>query len=568
MTSVSHIAESALSGRPEHWHQIDWAHVNQTVRGIQIRIAKATKEENWRRVKALQRFLTRSFCGRALAVRRVTENQGRRTPGVDGVLWSTPKAKWAAIGQLKRRGYRALPLRRVRIPKANGKERLLGIPTMKDRAMQALYLFALQPVSEVRADRDSYGFRPDRSTADAIMQCYMLLRKKGSPQWILEADIKGCFDHIDHQWLVDNVPMDKTVLRKWLKAGVVDMGRVWKTEEGTPQGGIISPTLANMALDGIEALLAEHFGAKGSKKLRKYKVGLVRYADDFVITGISPELLENEVKPLIERFLAVRGLSLSVEKTQVTNISRGFDFLGWEVRKYSGKLLIKPSRKNTKAFLEKCRGLINANKSAKQANLTRQLNPVIRGWVNYHKHQVASDAFARVDALIWQAMWRWARRRHSKKGRRWIASRYWQHIDNRTWTFADVETDGMGNKKLVKLVYATDTKIKRHTKVKADANPFDPAWELYFEELRQQRMQDSLRYRRRVNALYVRQSGKCALCHQPINHDTGWHEHHLIRRVDGGDDSQANLVLLHPACHVQVHHQCLSVTKPVPSGTS
>jgi len=177
------------------------------------------------------------------------------------------------------------------------------------------------------------------------MQCYMLLRKKGSAQWVLEADIKGCFDHIDHQWLIDNVPMDKLMLRKWLKAGVVDMGRVWKTEEGTPQGGIISPTLANMALDGIEALLAQHFGAKGSKKLRQYKVGLVRYADDFVITGSSKELLENEVKPLIEKFLAVRGLKLSVEKTQVTHINHGFDFLGWTVRKYQSKLLIKPSRK-------------------------------------------------------------------------------------------------------------------------------------------------------------------------------------------------------------------------------
>jgi len=568
MTSVSLTAESAFSGRPEHWHQIDWKHVNQTVRGIQIRIAKATKEENWRKVKALQRFLTRSFCGRALAVRRVTENQGRRTPGVDRVLWSTPEAKWAAIGQLKRRGYRALPLRRVRIPKANGKERLLGIPTMKDRAMQALYLFALQPVSETRADRDSYGFRPDRSTADAIMQCYMLLRKQGSPQWVLEADIKGCFDHIDHQWLIDNVPMDKLMLRKWLKAGVVDMGRVWKTEEGTPQGGIISPTLANMALDGIEALLAQHFGAKGSKKLRQYKVGLVRYADDFIITGSSKELLEKEVKPLIEEFLAIRGLSLSVEKTQVTHIDHGFDFLGWTVRKYTGKLLIKPSRKNTKAFLTKCRDVINANKSARQVNLIRMLNPIIRGWVNYHKHQVASDAFARVDAQLWRALWRWAWRRHSKKGKRWSASRYWQHIDNRLWTFADTEVDEWGVEKTVKLVYATDTKIRRHTKVKSEANPFDPEWELYFEELRDKRMQDSLQYRRRVSTLYVQQFGKCALCKQAITHETGWHEHHLIQRVNGGDDSLANLVLLHSACHVQVHHQHISVTKPALSGVS
>ena len=562
MTSVSPIAESAVSGRPEHWHQINWGHVNRTVRGIQIRIAKATQEEDWRRVKALQRFLTRSFCGRALAVRRVTENQGRRTPGVDGVLWSTPEAKRRAVGQLKCRGYRALPLRRVRIPKANGKERLLGIPTMRDRAMQALFLLALQPVSETRADPNSYGFRPERSTADAIMQCYMLLRKKGSPQWILEADIKGCFDHIDHQWLVDNVQMDKRVLRKWLKAGVVDMGRVWETVEGTPQGGIISPTLANMALDGLEALLAEHFGAKGSKKLRKHKVGLVRYADDFIITGTSKELLETEVKPLVEKFLAVRGLTLSAEKTHVTHIDRGFDFLGWNARKYGGKLLIKPSEKNTKAFLTKCRSIIKSYNGARQAHLIWQLNPVIRGWVNYHKHQVASDAFTRVDAQLWQALWRWARRRHAKKGKRWIAKRYWRHIGNRAWTFADDTVDVTGTEKRVKLIYATDTRIKRHIKIKADANPFDPDWELYFEELRQTRMQDSLQYRRRVNSLYMQQSGRCVVCNQPISHETGWHEHHLIRRVDGGSDNLANLVLLHPTCHNQVHHQHLSVVKP------
>lgn len=562
MTSTSRIVETALSGRPEHWHQIHWAHANRTVRGIQVRIAKAAREENWRKVKALQRFLTRSFCGRALAVRRVTENQGRRTPGVDGQLWSTPEAKWKAIGQLKRRGYRAQPLRRVRIPKANGKERLLGIPTMKDRAMQALYPQALQPISETQADPNSYGFRPERSTADAIMQCYMLLRKKGSAQWVLEADIKGCFDHIDHQWLVDNVPMDKLILRKWLKSGVVDMGKVLHTEEGTPQGGIISPTLANIALDGIEKLLAEHFGAKGSKKLRKHKVGLVRYADDFVITGISKELLKDEVKPLLEEFLAERGLVLSQEKTRETHIDQGFDFLGWHVRKYNGKLLIKPSKKNTKAFLDKCRGIINTNQGVNQAHLIWQLNPVIRGWVNYHKHQVSSDAFARVDAMLWRALWRWARRRHSKKGRRWIAKRYWHPIENRQWTFANNMALKLGQKKPASLTYASDTKIKRHTKIKADANPFDREWEMYFEELKRKRMQDSLRYRKRVNTLYTQQQGKCTLCNTHINHETGWHVHHIIYRVDGGTDKLNNLLLLHPSCHMQVHSLQLSVSKP------
>jgi RNA-directed DNA polymerase len=563
MTSVSFKKESAFSGTPQHWHQIDWYRVQRNVRGTQVRIAKATKEGNWRKVKALQRYLTRSFSGRALSVRRVTENRGRRTPGVDGVLWSTPDAKWRAIGQLKKRGYRALPLRRVRIPKANGKERLLGIPTMHDRAMQALHLLALQPVSETRADPDSYGFRPERSTADAIMQCYMLLRKKGSAQWILEADIEGCFDHIDHQWLITHVPMDKGILSKWLKAGVVDMGRLQRTEEGTPQGGIISPTLSNMALDGLQAELSKHFGAKGSKKLRRHKVGLVRYADDFIITGISKELLENEVKPLVEEFLAERGLKLSASKTRVTHIDQGFDFLGWTVRKYRKKLLIKPSKKNVSAFLTKCRDVIKANKSAKQSNLIWQLNPIIRGWVNYHKHQVSSDAFARVDAEIWKSLWRWAKRRHNKKGRRWIAKRYWQHIDNRHWTFADTLLDEKGSIKGSKLSYATDTKIRRHTKIKAEANPFDPQWEQYLEELRNKRMLDSLANRKRNMTLWREQRGLCGLCRHPVNHETGWDIHHIVYRVHGGSDNQSNLLILHPTCHKQVHHQGLSVSKLV-----
>ncbi len=291
----------------------------------------------------------------------------------------------------------------------------------------------------------------------------------------------------------------------------------------------------------------------------------MRYADDFIITGISKEVLEDEVKPLVVEFLSRRGLRLSAEKTRVTHINRGFDFLGWNVRKYSSKLLIKPSKENTKAFLDKCRKVIKANGSAKQKHLIWQLNPIIRGWANYHKHQVASDAFARADAMLWKALWRWARRRHCKKGRQWVAKRYWHHIDNRQWTFAETvarESGGGG----AKLVYASDTKIKRHTKVKADANLFDPAWELYFEELKRKRMLDSIQYRKRISKLHARQKGVCTLCRQPINHETGWHVHHVVRRVDGGSDNLDNLMLLHPNCHMQIHSLHTSVSKPVPSG--
>jgi len=297
---------SASSREPQDWHAIDWRRVQRHVRTTQKRIAKATQERDWRRVKALQRSLIHSFCARALAVRRVTENQGKRTPGVDRALWDTPALKWAAVVQLKQqRGYRPKPLRRVYIPKSNGKERPLGIPTMFDRAMQALHLLGLEPVAETTGDPNSYGFRRDRSTADAMSQVFVCLSRKDSSRWVLEADIQGCFDHINHDWLLANVLMDTRVLHKWLKAGVVHKGQLSRTDEGTPQGGIISPTLANMALNGLERDLTTHLRVKfGSNQTRKLKINVIRYADDFVITGVSKEILETTVKPWIEAFLA------------------------------------------------------------------------------------------------------------------------------------------------------------------------------------------------------------------------------------------------------------------------
>ena len=476
----------ASSGKTTAWAQMDWPKHERQVRRLQARIVKATREGRWGKVKALQWLLTHSQSGRALAVKRVTANQGRHTPGVDQVTWKTPTAKLKAIESLKRRGYEPQPLRRVYIPKANGKERPLGIPTMKDRAMQALYLLALAPVAETTADRKSFGFRPERSTADAIEQCHNALSARHSAQWVLEGDIKGCFDHISHDWMLRHIPTDKQVLQKWLKCGYVENRVLFPTEAGTPQGGIISPTLTNMTLDGLEKLLAKHFPRQKWKDGKKWtpKVNLVRYADDFIITGDSTELLENEVRPLVERFLEERGLALSADKTRLTHIDDGFDFLGQNLRKYDGKPLVKPSKKNTQVFLEKVRGLIKANQSISQTHLTAVLNPVIRGWANYHRHCAATDTFDRVDHEIWRALWQWAKRRHPKKSRDWVKKHCFPIWRNRGWAFAAKTGQHKpdGQPIWTRLTYAGETQIQRHIKLRRNANPFDPHWRPYFVE--------------------------------------------------------------------------------------
>src|ERR1022692_2676691 len=363
------------------WNQVDWPIVHRRVRGLQIRIAKATRDRDWRRVKALQRFLVNSYSAKELAVKRVSENDGKRTPGVDGEIWATPEAKWRAIQRLDSRGLRPQPLRRVYIPKrgSNTKMRPLGIPAMIDRAQQALHLQGLEPVAETQADPHSYGFRRGRGTQDAIARVFTLLAQRTSAPWILEGDILGCFDNFGHGWLEDHVPMNKKVLSGWLKAGYVESGKLFPTEAGTPQGGPASPTLANIALDGLEAVLADRFG-RTARINNQYRVRVVRYADDFIITGSSKKLLEEQVKPCVEAFLAERGLQLSPEKTRITHLSEGFDFLGQNVRKYGGTLLIKPSAKNVKTFLDKVRETIRVNRSAKQETLIELLNPMIRGW--------------------------------------------------------------------------------------------------------------------------------------------------------------------------------------------
>jgi len=465
----------------KNWKSINWKKVNRSVKLLQLRIAKATKEGKHNKAKALQWLLTHSFAAKLLAVKRVTENSGKRTPGTDGVRWKSPQQKFRAALSLVRKGYKAWPLRRLYILKKNGKKRPLGIPTMNDRAFQALHLLALEPISETLADNGSYGFRRKRGCHDAIERCFIHLSRKDSATWVLEGDIKGCFDNINHQWLVKNIPMDKKVLQQWLNAGFVENKQLFPTVMGTPQGGIISPTLANMTLDGLEATIDKAFGIKirpdGCRKNNPYKIHLIRYADDFIVTASDRDILENRVKPLIEEFLNPRGLLLSPEKTKITHITDGFNFLGQNIRRYShGKLLIRPTKEAIRSVKEKLKEIIVKHRGSKAAVLIRNLNPVISGWANYHRHACSMKAFYLLDSTLWRNIWNWARRRHNKLGYRKIVSLIFMSVGNRNWQFFGKFNDG----KIILLRLFACFHIKRHKLIKGKANPFDVAWNNYF----------------------------------------------------------------------------------------
>lgn len=534
------------------WASIIWCAVEKNVRRLQERIYRATERQSWRQVRNLQKLLARSISNKLLAIRLVTQlNQGRKTPGIDGVVYDTPEKRWGfSQEKLHLKTYRPTAVKRVYIPKGKDKRRPLGIPTMKDRVMQAIIKAALEPEWEAKFEANSYGFRPGRRTMDAVEQLHSTLNKRGSSEWILDADLKGCFDNIAHEPLLARMGVFTAVIRRWLKVGVVELGHTTATERGTPQGGIISPLLANIALDGMERLFGGetqqgHPVRPSRKRGWKKGISLIRYADDFVVTAPSKKLIEQEVLPRLKHFLSQRGLSFNETKTRIVHRWEGFNFLGFTLRRYGQKLLVKPQKEKVQAHLCRLKDILRCNRQATIEQIVQKLNPVIWGWVNYYRHVAAKETFAYIEYHLWHWMWRWAKRRHPNKNAKWIKRRYYKQIGRRQMVFGNQD---------VTLRNPMSMSIIRYAKVVGRHSPYNPALRDYWAK-RHQRQVDLQTNSRLKQVILQQQDYQCRQCGLPFLPEDILHFHHIVPRTNGGADAPHNRMALHSYCHHQFHQR-------------
>jgi RNA-directed DNA polymerase len=546
--------------RSTDWSSVNWRKANRRVRNLRQRIYRASQASDWNTVRSLQKLMLGSYSNTLVSVRRVTQiNQGRKTPGVDKLTVKTPEERGRLVDHLMTfQPWKAKPAKRVYIPKANGSLRPIGIPTVIDRCLQARVKNALEPSWEAQFEASSYGFRPGRGCHDAISKIYLIARPNKTKKWVVDADIKGAFDNIDHEYLLETIGEvpGKELIKQWLKAGYVDRNVFHETERGTPQGGVISPLLANIALHGMEEALGVKYNNRGEIRGKR---AVVRYADDFVVFCESKKDAE-EAKEALRGWLGKRGLKLSEEKTRIVHPTEGFDFLSYNVRHYRDfsrntcyKLIIKPSKDAVHHIREKLRKEWVRLKGKPVAAIIETLNPIIRGWANYHRVVVASKTFRGMDDWMFKKECRYVNYRHPNKPYYWKRSRYWGRMNKGrkdNWVFGDKHTGFY----ILKFSWI---KIERHVMVKGGASPDDPSLQEYWKEREKAKAKELVPSQ---SKLAKNQDGMCNLCGESLFNGEELEKDHITPRGQGGDDSDDNKQLLHLYCHQQ--KTAMDRTKP------